>query len=115
MLVNESMKQPTPYVRDPHSFARPDQARIDHVSLDLSVSFSDRTLRGRATLRVAGDPVAHARRIILDTMDLKIERVWAGVDADHYQPVPFSLGIPDPVLGSALTIEAPANAKFIKI
>ena len=36
--------------RDIHSFARPDEARVTHVALDLTADFAAQTLSGRATL-----------------------------------------------------------------
>src|SRR5688500_14631343 len=33
-------------VRDPHSFARPDEVRVEHIALDLAVDFARKQLSG---------------------------------------------------------------------
>ena len=40
-------------VRDPHSAARPEEARVTHVALDLAADFAAKTLAGTATLTIA--------------------------------------------------------------
>ena len=50
---------------DPHSFARPDEARVTDVALDLTADFSTHTLRGTATLTLVIAPGAH--EVVLDT------------------------------------------------
>ena len=95
--------------RDIHSFARPDEARVTHVALDLRADFSARVLSGRATLDIAraGD----AGRIVLDTRDLTIESVTLPDGA----ALKFALGDEDPILGRALTVELPDGAAQIVI
>jgi leukotriene-A4 hydrolase len=58
---------------DELSAARPDEARVTHVALDLVADFSSRTLAGAATLSLAVAP--GARSLVLDTRDLEIESV----------------------------------------
>ncbi|HYC66430.1 MAG TPA: hypothetical protein VEC14_16995, partial [Reyranellaceae bacterium] len=43
---------------DPHSFARPHEARVSHVALDLTVDFAGRRLGGTATLDIDRKPDA---------------------------------------------------------
>ena len=95
--------------RDIHSFARPDEARVTHVALDLRADFSARVLSGRATLDIAraGD----AGRIVLDTRDLTIESVTLPDGA----ALKFALGDEDPILGRALTVELPEGAARIVV
>src|SRR5829696_10145804 len=62
-----------PLPRDIHSFARPEQARVTHVSLDLTADFASRTLAGTATLDVQAAPGAD--EIVLDTRGLDIQQV----------------------------------------
>lgn len=95
--------------RDIHSFARPDEARVTHVALDLRADFDARTLAGRATLAL--DRAAGADEIVLDTRDLDIERVTDPGD----QPLDFALGDADPILGRALTVHLPAGVREIAI
>ena len=59
--------------RDIHSFARPEEARVTHVALDLRADFAAKTLSGRSTLTLQRAPGADA--VVLDTRDLTIESV----------------------------------------
>ena len=88
---------------DTHSFARPAEARVTHVALDLRTDFAARTLAGTATLTLAVAP--GAREVVLDTKDLVIERVndEAGATLIH------TLGDTDPVRGRPLRIALPAR------
>src|SRR3954469_8221837 len=76
----------TQLVRDIHSFARPNEARVTHVELDLTTDFSLKMLGGTATLDVQAAP--GAGEIVLDTKNLAISRV---TDAAG-QPLRFTLG-----------------------
>ena len=40
-----------PAQRDPHSFSRPDEVRVEHIVLDLGVDFAKKQLAGTATVR----------------------------------------------------------------
>jgi len=42
------------YVRDVHSHARPEIARVKHVSLDLAADFDAKTRTGAAALHIQG-------------------------------------------------------------
>src|SRR5215207_8303953 len=61
--------------RDIHSFARPDEARVTHVALDLVADFTAKTLGGRTTLSL--QRAANARELVLDTRDLTIQGATA--------------------------------------
>jgi leukotriene A-4 hydrolase/aminopeptidase len=85
-------------MQDPHSFSRPDEAVIKHLSLDLTVDFRKKILQGTATITVdAKDTATH---IILDTRDLIIEKVTYA----NGSPAKFSLGDTTEYLGQSLTI-----------
>lgn len=87
--------------RDVHSYARPDEARVTHVSLELTADFAARTLAGRAALTVERAP--GSRQVILDTRSLDIE----SVEDANGRRLQFGLGPEDPILGRALTIPLP--------
>ncbi|MDF2177041.1 M1 family metallopeptidase [Aliiglaciecola sp. CAU 1673] len=94
---------------DYHSFANPDEIRVKHLNLDLTVDFAEHVLSGIATLdveRIKKD----VDTLVLDTRDLAIENVQ--VDG---QAVPFALAESDTHLGSALRIELPAGANRVSI
>jgi leukotriene-A4 hydrolase len=97
------MTDTPPADRDIHSYARPWEARVTHVALDLTADFTARTLAGSATLDVERAP--GAAEIVLDTKGIAIERV-TGQDGAALK---FALGATDPILGQPLTIALPPS------
>ncbi|MBU2398067.1 MAG: aminopeptidase, partial [Alphaproteobacteria bacterium] len=95
---------PVDYVRDVHSHARPEIARVKHVALDLTADFESDTLSGSAALDITAEP--GATEIILDVRNLDIRDVRDAAGA----PLQFQTGESDPVLGQPLTIRFPAFA-----
>ena len=95
---------PVDYVRDIHSYARPEIARVNHVSLDLAADFAAQTLSGTAALDVTGEPGAN--HIVLDVRNLDIQDVRDAAGA----PLRFETGAADPILGQPLTVHFPALA-----
>jgi len=84
---------------DIHSFARPADARVTHVALDLRADMQAHELRGTATLTVQRRP--GATELVLDTRDLDIEKVADGSGA----ALAHALGDADPVKGRPLTVK----------
>lgn len=95
---------------DPHSFSRPEEARITHLELDLRLDFDRRVIQGTVILHFQAAP--DARALILDTRDLLIHQVTLD---DEQQPVAFSLGAPDEVLGQALEIRLKSGSRKARI
>ncbi|RST30003.1 M1 family peptidase [Sphingomonas ginkgonis] len=94
---------------DSHSLARPEVARVTHVSLDLAVDFDARTIGGTATLDLQRRP--DAREILLDSKGLAIEAV-----ADQRgRPLDYRLGARDPNLGSPLAIALRPDTRRLAI
>jgi len=89
------------WVRDVHSHARPEIARVGHVDLDLTADFDRKVLSGTATLDISGR--AGADQIILDVRNLDIESVTDGAG----RALTWRLGASDPTLGQALEIDLP--------
>ncbi len=86
---------------DSHSFSRPHEVSIEHISLDLGVDFERQQLAGRATLSI--DNHTGASELVLDTRDLDIRGVTLG---SARQPAQFALGEEgSPNLGRPLTIQ----------
>ena len=94
---------------DVHSYARPDQARVTHVALDLRADFAARTLGGHAALRLTRAP--DATQVVLDTRGLAIESI---ADASG-QPLRFSLGPEDGIFGRALTVQLPPGVEEVVV
>ncbi|GGB17156.1 aminopeptidase [Sphingomonas metalli] len=93
-----------PDARDVHSHARPLEARVTHVSLDLTADFDGRVLRGTATLDVTGP----GRQIVLDDNRLVIASISDGAG----KPLRYTVGAGDAAHGAALTIDRGAATKI---
>ena len=91
-------------MHDIHSYGNPEVSRARHVELDLAVSFSEKKLRGAATLTL--DPAG--RQLILDTRDLTILRVNGAASG-------FTVGPRDANLGAPLTIELAPGARSVVV
>ncbi|HUR81603.1 MAG TPA: M1 family metallopeptidase [Thermoanaerobaculia bacterium] len=96
-------------MRDIHSFARPDEAIVRHLALDLNVDFDEHILSGTATLTI--DLAPDARELVLDTHGLRIERVTL----DDGSETPFTLGDSQPYLGAPLTITVKPDTKKVTV
>ncbi|HEX5183121.1 MAG TPA: M1 family metallopeptidase [Allosphingosinicella sp.] len=93
---------------DTHSYARPHEARVTHVALDLTADFAAKRIGGTAMLDIEAAPNAH--EIILDDKGLEI---WSVTDGSG-RPLKWTVGKADPILGAALAI-ALNGARTIRI
>lgn len=98
---------------DYHSFANTDDYRVKHLDLDLTADFDSKVLKGEAILDIQRLTQKNPP-LILDTRDLDIKAVRAGV-GNSLKDVKFSLGKTDPHLGTPLKIELPAGANRVAI
>jgi leukotriene-A4 hydrolase len=98
----------TPEAKDAWTHARPAEARVTHVDLDLDVDFDSKTIGGTATLDVLA--AKGAKEIVLDVLDLDIQSI---TDAKGGK-LAYTVGTKDKELGSALTIQL-GTAKKIRI
>ncbi|MEA2600021.1 MAG: leukotriene-A4 hydrolase [Acidobacteriota bacterium] len=102
-VVSESLQ-------DPHSYARPQEAAVEHLKLDLTVDFPSHRLTGRASLRVKNKlGVDH---LILDTRDLEIRRVTLD---DGKTEAKWALGTADKILGQALDVQITPSTTWVNI
>jgi len=99
--------------QDFHSYANPSAARVRHIDLDWDVLFDQKILKGTATLTI--ERTSPDKPLILDTRDLKIEKVETSADGKQYAPGTFTLGASDKILGAPLTIPLPAQANRVRI
>ncbi|MCI0570855.1 MAG: M1 family metallopeptidase [Myxococcaceae bacterium] len=95
--------------RDVHSFARPEEARVTHVALDLKVDFEAHELSGTATLDLQVTP--GAREVVLDTDGLVVHAI---TDSEG-RPLQYALGAAQPGLGSPLAVALAADVKRIVV
>src|SRR2546422_3763547 len=93
--------------QDFHSYANPSAVRVRHVDLDWDVLFDQKILKGSATLTI--ERISQTEPLILDTRDLKIDKVETSADGTRYEAATFQLGDNDKILGAPLTISLPAK------
>lgn len=94
---------------DPHSYARPDEAILQHIDLELVVDFESKTLAGSAKIQF--EKADDATHIYLDTKDLDI----AAITYEGGQTANYQLHEENSILGSALEIELPKNTDNLVI
>ncbi|HKP36969.1 MAG TPA: M1 family metallopeptidase [Pyrinomonadaceae bacterium] len=99
--------------QDVHSYSNPSAVRVRHVDLDWNVLFDQKILKGTTTLTI--ERTSPAEPLILDTRDLKIDRVETSANGFRYSPATFTVGARDKVLGAPLTIPLPARANRVRI
>ena len=95
--------------KDDASYARPLEARVHHVTLDLTVDFDAKRVGGTATLDI--DRKADAKEIVLDDKGLEIASITDGSD----QPLDYKVGASDPKLGAPLTVALRPDTKRLVI
>ncbi|WP_324805599.1 M1 family metallopeptidase [Sphingomonas sp. LY29] len=98
----------SPDAVDVHSFAKPLEARVTHVALDLGVDFATKRIGGTATLDLQAKP--DAKEIILDDKGLEIEAITDTAG----KALSYKVGAVDPTLGAPLSI-AMGDARKIVI
>ncbi|MEH6697460.1 MAG: M1 family metallopeptidase [Brevundimonas sp.] len=96
------------WVRDVHSHARPEIARVHHVDLNLKADFDRRMLAGTASLSITAEE--GAGEIIVDIRDLDIH----GVRSDD-GPLDYTIGEESPFIGKPLIIAIPFTEGRIHI
>lgn len=87
-----------PLPEDTSSHARPAEARVRHVSLDLTADFDRQVFSGTCTLTIAARE--DAREIVLDIDALNIRAVRAGGRETTY-----AIGDARPGLGAPMTVQ----------
>ncbi|MFL6722825.1 MAG: M1 family metallopeptidase [Sphingomicrobium sp.] len=92
---------------DVHSHAKPLEARVTHLALDLDVDFDARRIGGTATLDIYAKP--DATEIILDDKGLEI----SAITDQAGNPLPYKVGAMDENLGAPLTIRIGDKRKII--
>ncbi len=95
----------TPDSVDPYSYAKPLEARVANVDLDLALDFAAKKVAGTATLDVIARP--GVKQVILDSKGLEV----AGVTDAEGKPLQWTLGTADPAKGAPLSITLPGDGK----
>jgi leukotriene-A4 hydrolase len=97
---SKNLKKPADMsAKDVHSFARPEEAAVTHIHLNLNVDFNRHILEGFA--RINFKNITGTDSLFLDTRDLNIEKVTIGKEEKQGK---FSLGEEVKFLGKPLSI-----------
>lgn len=99
--------------QDYHSYSNPQDVRVRHLDLAWDVSFEKKTLNGTAVLLI--DRFNKQAPLILDTRHLNIDKVETSPNGSKYSETKFTVGQADAILGAPLTIQLPANAKYVRV
>lgn len=94
------------YVMDPHSHARPTEAVIKHLDLDITVHMDSQRIEGTASYLLQRSGATH---IILDTDGLIIHEVEG-----NGGPLPFEMG-PASLIGRPLRIALAPGTERIRV
>jgi len=95
----------TPDAVDAFSYAKPLEARVANVDLDLALDFAAKTVSGTAKLDVIAKP--GVKQVILDSKGLVVSAV---TDAGG-KPLTWNMGPADAEKGSPLTVGLPGDGK----
>lgn len=93
-------------LRDPHSFSKPHEATIKHMSLNLCLDFEDCTVRGKVTYDIEHS----AETIILDSKNIDVHEVYCDDTLAD-----FTWGEKHSVYGQALIVPLVKNTKQITV
>jgi leukotriene-A4 hydrolase len=92
---------------DEFTFARPQEARVSHVSLDLNLDFAAKEVGGTATLDVQA--AKDAKEIVLDSDGLRVASITDGAG----KALEWKLGPKVEGKGEPLTIQLPAAISHV--
>jgi len=95
------------YVTEAHSYAQPNNAVVNHLSLDINVDFKKEVINGTASYSIENN---NASEIILDSKFLDIQKT----EADGKETT-FKLGEFDENLGQSLKIDITPETKNITV
>ena len=90
---------------DEHSYAKPLEARVANVDLDLALDFDAKRVAGTATLDVIAKP--GVRQVILDSKGLEVEAITDSAG----KPLKWQMGAADSDKGAPLTVDLPGDGE----
>jgi len=100
----------TTYVKDEHSYSKPNDAVAKHLDLDIKVDFETQIISGKASWQI--DNTSKGNEIIFDENTLNITKVTLG---DDEKATKFELGKEVEFHGKPLHITIDANTTKVNI
>lgn len=94
--------------RDPHTWSKPNDARVTHLDWTASVDFTTRIITATAKYQIQN--ITGTDAVIFDTKGLQVSATR--VDG---QPVEFTMGEEKPIIGQSLNIPIKADSKMVEI
>lgn len=94
--------------RDPHTWSKPNDARVTHLHWTASVDFKSKVITATAKYDIQN--ISGTDLIIFDTKGLQVSATK--VDG---QPVQFNMGEDKPIIGQSLNIPIKADSKSVEI
>jgi len=98
-------------INDPHSYAKPSEAAINHLDLEVDVDFDDQQIAGTASYKINNKEDVDS--IYLDAHDLTIDSVTLGKDGE--EATGYSLGKDRKHMGQPLAIAIKPETQWINI
>lgn len=95
---------------DVHSFAKPAEAVVTHIHLNLNVDFENHILKGFAKINFKN--ITGTNQLILDTRDLKVSKITQG---ENETEAKYQFGEEVKFLGKALTIEVEPSTTMVTV
>ncbi len=95
-------REPSSPSVDTHSFARPEQVRVTHVQLDLTLDFDKREVDGVATLSL--DRTDPSAPLYLDSDKLSIQSIMGMDKSGLLTQRSFEIGVSDAVVGTPIRV-----------
>nr|WP_121272409.1 M1 family metallopeptidase [Pedobacter schmidteae] len=108
--TNKTTEKEQARLDDPHSFAKPLRAYVEHLDLDIKVDFEQQQISGKASWTINNK--AKASEIIFDNSKLNISKVT--LDAGEKETT-FSFGPETQFVGKALKVAISPNTKLVNI
>jgi leukotriene-A4 hydrolase len=103
-------KQETSIMKnDPHSYSKPNEAKVTHLSWKASVDFDSKKISGVALWTIEKN--GSSKEIVFDVKGLYVKRVTL----DGKAQTEFKIGKKDEILGEELIIDIKPETKFVAI
>ncbi len=100
--------------QDSHSYARPGEARVTHMTIDWTVDFDQQVLEGSVELDLQRVQAELAGELVLDSRGLDIAQVKVPAE-NSWHEVSWQFGPEDEHLGRAVIIQLPAGTEKVRV